>query len=204
MDYSIMKNIDDIFLKSASCVKNIEFLTDSIKKISNKRILFLNKIVNREETIIKFNKLIKNMDIAISLEAGVYEFTLVYGLTKNLMGNLLSAIYHDKVYDLLSNLDENSPLKNNFLKKKLLNNELNPQHVAFLPPQEIHPEQWKDLKRKVQLKEDKKKNMATTDLYQCVKCKERKCQVMQIQTRGADESMTLFISCLNCYHVMKK
>lgn len=39
---------------------------------------------------------------------------------------------------------------------------------------------------------------ATTDQFQCGKCKQRKCQYYQMQTRSADEPMTTFVTCVNC------
>ena len=39
---------------------------------------------------------------------------------------------------------------------------------------------------------------ATTDQFQCGKCRQRKCQYYQMQTRSADEPMTTFVTCVNC------
>lgn len=39
---------------------------------------------------------------------------------------------------------------------------------------------------------------ATTDQFQCGKCKQRKTTYFQMQTRSADEPMTTFVTCVNC------
>ena len=44
---------------------------------------------------------------------------------------------------------------------------------------------------------------ATTDEYQCGRCKARKCTYYELQTRCADEPMTTFITCKPCGHRWK-
>eukprot|EP00955_Chlamydomonas_euryale_P096490 365014-Chlamydomonas_euryale.AAC.14 len=39
---------------------------------------------------------------------------------------------------------------------------------------------------------------ASTDMFQCSKCRQRKCTYYQMQTRSADEPMTTFVTCVNC------
>jgi transcription elongation factor S-II len=73
-----------------------------------------------------------------------------------------------------------------------------PKLVAFLSPEQLHPEKWDDILKKRQYRIDKEQNMATTDMYQCRKCKERKCKVSSFQTRSADEPATVFICCVIC------
>lgn len=41
-------------------------------------------------------------------------------------------------------------------------------------------------------------NQASTDMFRCGKCGERKCKYYQKQTRSADEPMTTFVTCVNC------
>jgi transcription elongation factor S-II len=41
---------------------------------------------------------------------------------------------------------------------------------------------------------------ATSDMFQCGKCKKRECTFYQKQTRSADEPMTVFITCKACGH----
>lgn len=190
--------------KQVNDIINIDFLTDTIKNVDNKKISFLNKTVNRFDTINKFASLIKDIDVSIKLEAGIFEFTLVYANTKGIIKNLLPSIYNDKVYEIMQNLDPNSTLENKTLISDINTGKMNPQCVAFLNPQQIHPEQWKQLVEKVKLKEEKKNSIATTDLYQCFKCKGRKCQMYMIQLRSSDEPMNRIITCLECGNVWKK
>jgi len=202
-----MEIIDSILenkIKYANESDKIEFITDNIKGVSSTKIYFLESKINRGEAISKFALLLKDIDLALKLEAGVFEFTLVYANTRNYLQELMSAIYNDKIYELIQNLDDSNSLQNKTLTKALLDGSILAQSVAFLRPQDLHPDRWNYLIKKANLKEEKKKNMAVTDLYQCWKCKERRCRVSESQTRGADEAITKFITCLNCYTVMKK
>jgi transcription elongation factor S-II len=47
-------------------------------------------------------------------------------------------------------------------------------------------------------KDIKQLPIATSDLFLCNRCKERKCIYHTAQTRSADESATIFIECINC------
>ena len=43
-----------------------------------------------------------------------------------------------------------------------------------------------------------KANAEMTDEFKCGKCYKRRCTYYQQQTRGADEPMTTFVTCLEC------
>lgn len=44
------------------------------------------------------------------------------------------------------------------------------------------------------------KATAETEIFQCSRCKERKCTYYQLQTRSCDEPMTTFVACVACGH----
>jgi len=177
--------------KYANDLEKIEFLTNEIKQLDRNDILFLHDNVDRPETVCKFAKLLKNIDTALKIEAGIFEFTLIYTFTKNYLMTLVPAIYNDKVNDLLANLDPNHSVGNKTLIKSVTTNKLNPQIIAFLRPQDLHPDRWSEIIRKTKLREEKKQNIAVTDLYQCYKCKGRRCRMMELQTRASDPRSSL-------------
>ncbi|ARF09785.1 transcription elongation factor TFIIS [Indivirus ILV1] len=183
---------------------NLNYITSNIKNVDKSKISYLAENIDRINSISQFSYNLKNIDGAIKLEAGIFEFTLVYSLMKNYIKTILPAIYNDKVNDLLRNLDPNNSIGNNKLRDSINNGEIEPQRVAFLTPQELHPDRWELLIKKNKLREEKKKNMATTDIYQCYKCKGRRCTMTELQLRSADEPMTKIITCLDCYTVMKR
>ena len=70
-----------------------------------------------------------------------------------------------------------------------------------MSPNELFPENWKELidekyRRDKILYETKKEAM--TDQFKCGKCSSRETCYFEMQTRSADEPMTIFITCLNC------
>jgi len=180
--------------------KELKFITNTSKYINKNLKKTLNKEIDRNYSIYTLNQYTYNLDISYQLEAGVYEFALIYTTIKNIEETLISAIYKDKLNDIIYNLKDLTSAIQNWLKDE----NFNFQKIAFLPPQELNPSVWQELIRRQTLREYKKNNIATTDLYKCYKCGERRCQAVQMQTRSADEPMTTFITCLVCFNTFKK
>jgi transcription elongation factor S-II len=86
--------------------------------------------------------------------------------------------------------------------EKIQNNEISIHDLSNFTIENFNPEFYENVKRLKQDKYEKELNgnslRATTDLFQCKKCKERKCSYYELQTRSADEPMTKFIKCCNC------
>lgn len=184
-------------IKYASELIPIDFLTDNIKSISKSIIILVHNDTNRNETIRKLSEITRDITSAIYIEAGIFEFTLVYGATRNITKELLTAIYNDKVNELIINLNVNN---NKTLLKSIENGTVKAQMVAFMKPQDLDPESWAGVLRKHNLKEDKKKHVAVVDIYACPRCHQRRCKLMQIQTRSSDEQVDTHCVCVNCYH----
>ena len=67
--------------------------------------------------------------------------------------------------------------------------------------QELNPERWTELIRLKSIRDKNKyeQNLeAITDSFTCRKCRSKKCTYYELQTRSADEPMTIFITCLDC------
>lgn len=209
MNQHIIDEINNVDAKKSEYASPIEgehikYITDNIKCIDKNKITYLSDNVDRIEAIGKIALSLKNIDAAIKVEAGVFEFTLVYGLIKNYVVVILPAIYNDKVFDILKNMDSTNSVGNTTLVEAINSEKIDPQKIAFLRPHELHPERWETLIRKNKLREEKKKNITTTDIYTCGKCRSKRCSMIELQLRSADEPMTKIITCLECYNVMKK
>ena len=102
---------------------------------------------------------------------------------------------------VIANIDVNNYLKNNHLLKIVKNKEIKPHEIAYMKSEDIFPEKWKNIQTDLKRKEDGSKvnkNVSITDQFRCGKCKKRECSYYELQIRSADESATLFITCLNC------
>ena len=150
----------------------------------------------RYESIDKLDNLIKDKNKCTQIEDSVYNFSNDY-VQKNSVEEIIEDIYLNKLDDILANIDS-SKLNNTYLLNAILHNEINLNDIANLQPHHLFPDKWKKIIDRRILIEDKKKNMSTTDIFECRKCNKRKCSVYQMQTRSADEPMTTFVNCLTC------
>lgn len=100
-----------------------------------------------------------------------------------------------------SNFQPNSYVGNTSLIERWKEGEFTLDLLGHWTPYDLKPMHWKDLKDQ-QFRRDKRileGNLAmATDRFRCSQCKKKLCSYYELQTRSADEPMTIFISCLNC------
>jgi transcription elongation factor S-II len=139
------------------------------------------------------------------LEKGVYNFCISYaetkGFDKSWNDKLFSKIYLQKARSMIDQINENSYMKNKRLKSRILDNEFFPHEVPFMDSTNVFPEAWTTILDKYMKQEENfynSKQVAKTDLFKCGKCKKRECSYYELQVRSADESSTIFVTCLNC------
>jgi len=101
----------------------------------------------------------------------------------------------------LTNFQPNSYVGNRTLIERWKDGEFSLDSIGKWSPYELNPANWKDLKDQ-QFRRDKRileGNLAmATDRFRCSQCKKKLCSYYELQTRSADEPMTIFVSCLNC------
>lgn len=101
----------------------------------------------------------------------------------------------------LTNFHPDSYIANKSLIERWKEGEFTLDSIGRWTPYELNPANWKDLKDQ-QFRRDKRVlegNLAmATDRFRCSQCKKKMCSYYELQTRSADEPMTIFISCLNC------
>jgi DNA-directed RNA polymerase subunit M/transcription elongation factor TFIIS len=186
---------------SASIFMTLPFINESSNLININKKLYLNESVDRKKALDSIADTIIDLHTSILIEASVYEYSLLYCETHKFNKSLTVAIYNDKIKNILYEI-VSSPYKDKIIKN-IIDRVINPHEIAFLEPHKINPDNWHLLIKKNELREFKKNNMAATDLYKCRNCGERKCSVSHLQTRGIDEPMTTFITCLICRTTFK-
>ena len=164
----------------------------------------VNKYRNRGYNII--NKILKDDIKSKVIENSIYNYTLERAKLQNykldFSNELFRLTYKNKVMSLYINLNEKSKIVNNKnLVKKIRNNEINLDKIAFLKPQELFPENWDEIIRsneaRKKLEEDRLAGR-TTDIYTCSRCNKNKCITYSLQIRSCDEPKTTFVICVNC------
>jgi len=167
---------------------------------------YMNNYLDSEIRKNNFNKLSKFISKKKSkvLEESIFIFSILFTLSNLLLKEISINIYNDKMYELLSNLDSTNKIYNKKLVSDIKSNKNEfVENIPYLLSHELNKEVWDPVVKKLKLKEHKKYNIAATDAYKCGKCGEKQCKVTQMQTRSADEPMTVFVTCLVCGHIFK-
>jgi DNA-directed RNA polymerase subunit M/transcription elongation factor TFIIS len=140
-----------------------------------------------------------------SLEQAIYETAFdnahKHFVACNWKSPQFCELYRQIVRNILSNIHPNSPVNNTRLVKRIMEGEFNIIELPKMTSYEMFPEKWFELRDKQILREQKilegNKSRAT-DQFKCRRCNKRECTYYEMQTRSADEPMTIFITCLNC------
>jgi DNA-directed RNA polymerase subunit M/transcription elongation factor TFIIS len=102
---------------------------------------------------------------------------------------------------IIGNLNRDSYVKNAHAWERYKDGELTLEQLINQNYYELFPEKWEVMvdrqakRERIQLEGDFSR---ATDKWLCNGCKMRKCTYYELQTRSADEPMTIFIQCLNC------
>lgn len=147
---------------------------------------------------------ISDIDTTI-LEMAIYNATITEALTRHVTchwkNTLFLHIYHTKVRHILGNLIPSTYVENTKLLAELRTGKYTLDTLCSLDTYAICNERWRDFIHRRGQREKRQlegnKAMATDQFY-CGQCHKRECTYYEMQTRSADEPMTIFITCLNC------
>jgi len=110
-------------------------------------------------------------------------------------------VYTQYAKHLTSNFHPGSYVGNNDLYEHYKAGEITFDDISKMDTYQLFEKRWVDSFHQQQIREKRQlegnKAMAT-DRFLCTKCFKRECTYYEMQTRSADEPMTIFITCLNC------
>lgn len=190
----IKPNIDNFICdkRIENCIKNIN--DDNLETIILD--IFYYKMIDNIYN--KFDNILSKNDIS-KLYLYISKYTKDYLNSLNMNNDIFDTILNNKIDDIEYNLK--NPKCD--LLNKLNDNIMKIEDLPNLDPSELDYSIWSKCVEKKKLIDFKKNNIKTTDLYQCKKCKEKKCISWQMQTRSADEPMTIFVQCTICSYTFK-
>ena len=159
----------------------------------------------RDKSVSKIDAVIGDMYKSRIIEKSIFNYCIDYTIKNNISRNwenrLFKHLYINKLISVYSNIKCDSYIQNEYFLQKINSEGFDLDKIANMSRYDIFPDRWKHLIEE-KIRKDKilseMKPHAMTDQIQCNKCKSRKCSYYAMQTRSADEPMTMFMTCLNC------
>jgi transcription elongation factor S-II len=146
----------------------------------------------------KLDEKLNNEKNSSNLEKGIFNYALKEAdqrkIVKKWDNKYFIQIYLDRLRTIYTNL-------NDTIVEQVTSGAIKPHIVAFMTHQELQPDKWTaliDAKSKRDANKFEVNIAAATDTFTCRKCKGNQCTYYQLQTRSADEPMSVYISCCNC------
>ena len=191
-------------------VKPVSTLLEFNYKIiyKEKEIQDYNTIYDKRKINIDiFDKLLKDRELSRKIESSIFNYSVLKSDNNNIIPSWdnpdFISIYINKSRGIYLNLDENSYVGNKTFINKIKEEDFKIEQIAFLKPPHVFPEVWFHIIDENERKEEilkKCESEASSNKFQCPnrKCRARKTVYNEVQTRSADEPMTIFITCLVC------
>ena len=140
--------------------------------------------------------------LPINIEKGAYNYAIreakFNSIVRKWDNPTFMQLYTDRLRTVFININTQPDFA-----ARVKSGDLDVETIAYMTHQEMHPSRWKEsIERKIK-RDDSKFNAkveASTDMFVCrnYKCKSKRCTYYEMQTRSADESATVFITCLDC------
>jgi DNA-directed RNA polymerase subunit M/transcription elongation factor TFIIS len=139
------------------------------------------------------------------LERSIYNGAIQQARTRHIVRTwsfpLFVHLYKMRAQTVVSNFHPESYVGNTELYEGYQRGELTMEAIAKMNIYELFPSHWRTMFEAQQIREKKQLegNMdRATDQFTCTRCWKKQCTYYEMQTRSADEPMTIFITCLNC------
>jgi DNA-directed RNA polymerase subunit M/transcription elongation factor TFIIS len=146
-----------------------------------------------------------NEEQSFALERAIYNGTINVA-TQRHIGRAWShppfvELYKMHARHIAANFHPESYVNNTELFQRFKEGSISIDDIASMDPYQLFEGRWKDsfVQQQVREKRQLEGNKAmATDRFLCSRCWKRECTYYEMQTRSADEPMTIFITCLNC------
>jgi len=160
------------------------------KNIRALKVLFANHLSDKE--VYELERCIYNMAIRTAMRRHIGR-TWTY--------NPFVEMYFMEAKHISANLHPDAYVQNTELFAKYKASEVTFKEISEMDSYQLFEDRWKDsfLQQQIREKRQLEGNMSmATDRFLCKRCGKRQCTYYELQTRSADEPMTVFITCLNC------
>lgn len=153
---------------------------------------------------LKFNYLFSDTSLSAKVEEEVFNHIdnmLKYNVELNKTSSkTIKLLYYSKARQIYNLLNKDSYIYNNPSEQipSLKEDILSVFTKSFV---DFKPSKWISLQRDIEILNNKfenNKQIQTTDQFECPSCHKRECTYTEVQTRSADEPMTIFVTCQNC------
>ena len=171
---------------------------------------------NRTLVVSKLFSALNHQNKAKNIEISIYNWTLKqveikkrenYPIEKSWDNKWFKKIYFQKSRSILFNINNE---KNDYFKSGIIDGTIKTKNIGTMSSIDIDPGVWTDTLERKYLKDqcaincDKELLENTPEgPYTCDKCTCKKIVHFELQTRGADEPMTIFFTCLKCKYRWK-
>jgi DNA-directed RNA polymerase subunit M/transcription elongation factor TFIIS len=157
------------------------------------------------EKLVTYFKKRLTKDVVVRFEQLVYESLLDEVKKLNIVPDWKNPQFRNqymrKMRHICLNLHPDTYIQNKSLYDRLQKKEFTLDEIINLNETELFPERNKELAEKMFQREQRLmegNKSAATDQFHCPRCHKRQCTYYELQTRSADEPMTVFIQCVNC------
>ena len=107
-------------------------------------------------------------------------------------------LYHEICYKVASNLDSNSMIESDYIKKKILDKQCKISDIANFTSTELYPEKYEKILNKINKRTNAEHKKKYSELYRCRKCKRNQTITERRYNRSLDEGVNLMIICTFC------
>lgn len=162
----------------------------SLKGLDNLRAYFISEIATALSTSTS------NVEEIVSLSSKIEE--QVYNVYMKLDQNKIR--YRSQLLSIHSNLDD---MKNPEFNNNIINGKITPESLATMKSYDMASKDIKQRRAEIVKEEIRMSTVAKGEskgggMFICTKCKSDKVHTYEVQTRSADEPMTVFATCMNC------